>query len=208
VTGRLTATGRWQAQPDHCQAQPDRYQAQPDRYRAQPDRYRASTPDHGRGTLVIRQYAMMDPLGRATRWPLSSSLCLGALPTATPCARLHARAVLAEWGLGDAAEAAELAVSELVTNAVRASTDSDGQPRYGEGGLPVVNLRLSTDRARVLIEVWDDSPEAPVAGQADPDDENGRGLTLVEAVCDRWSWHTLPGWSGKVVWAELDVQSR
>jgi anti-sigma regulatory factor (Ser/Thr protein kinase) len=164
-----------------------------------------STPDYGRDTLMIRPDAVMDPPGMARWWPVSSSLSLGALLGATPCARLHTRAVLAEWGLHDIAEAAELAVSEIVTNAVQASTDSDGQPRYGEDGLPVVILRLSTDYVRVLIEVWDDHPQAPAAARAGPDDENGRGLTLVEAVCDRWSWHTVPGRPGKVVWAELRV---
>jgi len=167
----------------------------------QPERHADSAP----GPVMSRPDAVMDPPGRATRWPLSSSLLLGALLTAAPCARLHTRAVLAEWGLDDLADQAELIVSEIVTNAIDASTGSDGRPRYGDGGLPVVILRLSSDRARVLIEVWDHSPEEPVAEQADPDDENGRGLALVEAVCDRWSWRTVPGWPGKVVWAELHV---
>jgi hypothetical protein len=26
---------------------------------------------------------------------------------------------------------------------------------------------------------------------------------LVAAQADRWSWETVPGWPGKVVWAEL-----
>jgi hypothetical protein len=54
----------------------------------------------------------------------------------------------------------------------------------------------------VLIEVWDDIPGAPVAG---PDDESGRGLMLIEAVCDRWSWATIPGWTGTVVSAGLRI---
>jgi hypothetical protein len=36
----------------------------------------------------------------AARWPLRSALDLGALPGAVPCARLHARQVVWEWGLG------------------------------------------------------------------------------------------------------------
>ena len=140
-----------------------------------------------------------------TPWPLCSSLPLGAFRTATPCARLHARAVLTEWGLGGLAETAELIVSELVTNAVRASTGPDGRPRYGEAGLPVVVLRLSTDGVRVLIEVWDEIPSAPVPERADPDDESGRGLMLIEAVSDLWTWANVPGWTGKVVSAELRI---
>jgi hypothetical protein len=57
----------------------------------------------------------------------------------------------------------------------------------------------------VLIEVWDDIPGAPVAEQVDPDDESGRGLMLIEAVCGRWSRATVPGWTGKVVPAELRI---
>jgi hypothetical protein len=66
-------------------------------------------------------------------------------------------------------------------------------------------VRLATDHTRVLIEVWDVIAGAPVTEQAGPDDESGRGLVLVEAVCDRWSWQNVPGWPGKVVWAELRV---
>ncbi len=53
--------------------------------------------------------------------PLRSYLELGALPTAVPCARLHARHVLREWGLNGLAPDSELLVSELVTNAVKAT---------------------------------------------------------------------------------------
>jgi hypothetical protein len=42
------------------------------------------------------------------RWPLRSSLILGALPGAVPCARLHARQVLWEWGLDSVAKTVEL----------------------------------------------------------------------------------------------------
>jgi len=126
-----------------------------------------------------------------------------SLPGATPCARLHARAVLSEWGLGELAEAAELIVSELVTNAVRASTAPDGHPRYDGAGMPVVVLRMASDRIKLMIEVWDVIPGAPAAAHPGPDDESGRGLMLVAAQCDRWSWQSAPGWPGKVVWAEL-----
>src|SRR6266496_3169500 len=139
----------------------------------------------GEGSVVTWADPVTDPSGMSVSWPLSTSLPLGALPGATPCARLHARAVLHEWGMDDLAEAAELIVSELVTNAVRASTAPDGSPRYDGTGMPVV------------------IPGAPAAGHPGPDDESGRGLILVAAQCDRWSWQSVPGWPGKVVWAEL-----
>ena len=52
-----------------------------------------------------------------------------------------------EWGLDGLAENAELLVSELVTNAV--------QTMAGQEKQAVVGLRLSSDNARLLIEVWD-----------------------------------------------------
>ena len=82
----------------------------------------------GEGSVVTWADPVTDPPGMSASWPLSTSLPLGALPGATPCARLHARVVLTEWGLGELAEAAELIVSELVTNAVRASTAPDDLP--------------------------------------------------------------------------------
>src|SRR6516164_5299281 len=117
----------------------------------------------GEGSVVTWPDAVTDPPGMSASWPLSTSLPLGALPGATPCARLHARAVLAEWGLRELAEAAELIVSELVTNAVRASTTPDGHPRYDGAGMPVVVLRMASDRVNLLTEVGDVIPASPAA---------------------------------------------
>jgi Histidine kinase-like ATPase domain len=144
----------------------------------------------------------------ATRWPLSVHLPLGALPTAVPCARAYIRVMLDEWRLPALADSAELIVSELVTNSVKASADRNGRPRYSEDGLPVVHLRLACDQAGVLVEVWDSVPSPPAARRAGPDEENGRGLALIQALSNRWGWTTVPGWPGKVVWAELRAGGR
>ncbi len=126
----------------------------------------------------------------------SSVLELGALPTAAPCARLHAQHVLHEWGLVHLGEIVELLVSELVTNAIQASQLLPGP------ATPPVRLRLSSDRVIVLIEVWDGNPHAPVLMEADMSAECGRGLTLVDALSARWSWYFPRDGYGKVVWAE------
>lgn len=44
----------------------------------------------------------------------------------------------------------------------------------------------------------------PVPRVADPDDQFGRGLLIVDTVAARWDVQTLT--VGKAVWAELDVQ--
>jgi anti-sigma regulatory factor (Ser/Thr protein kinase) len=137
-------------------------------------------------------------------WAVQSVLFIAALPTATPCARLHARTISLEWGLSDLADTVELAVSELVTNAVQASVDHDGRPRYSaDTGLACVHLRLSTDGLTMLIEVWDENAMPPTPVQPGIADEGGRGLMLVDALTERWGWSLPPSGRGKVVWAVL-----
>ena len=69
------------------------------------------------------------------QWPLQSFLELGALPGAVPCARLHARHLLWEWGLAGLADSTELLVSEMITNAVQASREM-ARPPSGCGWSP------------------------------------------------------------------------
>jgi anti-sigma regulatory factor (Ser/Thr protein kinase) len=129
-------------------------------------------------------------------------MVIAALPTATPCARLHARSIALEWGLGELADTVELVVSELVTNAVLASVDHDGRPRYStEHGLACVHLRLSTDGLAALIEVWDETTRPPTPIEPGLADEGGRGLMLVDAMTERWGWNLPPSGRGKIVWA-------
>jgi len=131
------------------------------------------------------------PLQRpmTSTWALRTHLELGALRGAVPCARLHARHVLWEWGLSDLDEPAELIVSELVTNAVQASAGLSSQlPGYEHEnlGLPAVWLWLSSDGHEVMIEVGDSSPGSPRAAESEHDVEGGRGLLLVETVSRHW----------------------
>ena len=100
----------------------------------------------------------------ARQWPLQSSLELGAFPGAVPCARLHARQMLWEWRLTGLSDIAELLISELVTNAVQISrADAQTTP---------VRLWVLADHTRVLILVWDSSPQPPVRMRISEDDEN------------------------------------
>jgi anti-sigma regulatory factor (Ser/Thr protein kinase) len=128
-------------------------------------------------------------------WPLHSHLKLTALPGAVPHARHHARRVIADWGLGALGSPVELVVSELVTNAIRACR--------AEAAHSQVELRLASDRARVLIEVQDCSPHPPVPAGATAYDESRRGLYLVEAMSAAWDWYPDQVSDGKVVWAML-----
>jgi anti-sigma regulatory factor (Ser/Thr protein kinase) len=124
-----------------------------------------------------------------------TALELAVMPTAVPCARLHARNVLSEWNLAAIAPTAELVVSELVTNALAASA------RTQLPGPLAVHLLLVAVRQGVLVHVWDSSEQLPrQQDAADPDSEHGRGLLLVSALSADWGAYRSAG-RGKVVWA-------
>jgi len=133
---------------------------------------RARLAGSGTGPMPGHRYPSADPAGAVRvppftaqrghgmtgQWPLQSFLELGALPGAVPCARLHARLVLWEWGLTALSENTELLLSELVTNAVQVSrTMMQATP---------VRLWLLSDRAKVVILVWDASPQLPGTSQS------------------------------------------
>jgi hypothetical protein len=104
-------------------------------------------------------------------------------------------AVLWEWDMEALAQPAELVVSELVTNAIRASvTTPPVQAAPGmSGGIPSVELRLAADAGQLLVEVSDRDPRPPVPAGVDPDRDGGRGLLLIEAVSKRWGYYYPAG---------------
>ncbi|WP_405584259.1 SpoIIE family protein phosphatase [Streptomyces sp. NBC_01190] len=104
-------------------------------------------------------------------------------------ARDLTRRQLAQWGLQRLSDTAELLVSELVTNAIRAASYE-------------VELRLMRV-GKLLVEVSDDNHNLPHLERADADDEQGRGLGLVSHLSQRWG--TSRKAVGKVVWFELPL---
>ncbi len=162
-----------------------------------------TTPVRPRSSAPVPALPSRQGKGTSTaeEWPLRTYLELGALPGAVPCARLHAKQVLWEWGLTELSESTELLVSELVTNAVRASQVMKW--------VPTVRLWLLSDSARILILVWDANPRTPACVDVNEEAESGRGLLLVSMLSARWNWYVSPGLDGKIVWCEtsLDAQA-
>ena len=135
--------------------------------------------------------------------PFQSYLELGALPGAVPCARLHTRQVVWEWGLQELADSVELIVSELVTNALHASEGLTGS-RYARRwapGVPPLRLWLQAEDKHIVIQVWDGNDKLPIRQTADVGAEGGRGLLLVESMSTTWGSYQAEGASGKIVWA-------
>lgn len=141
------------------------------------------------------------------QWPLHSYLELAALPTAVPCARLHAKNILHEWRMAHLADTVELLVSEIVTNAVRASADQARRCSTSDQAVsvPTVRFWLTSNGNLVLIEVWDSDHRAPAPQSAGLDAESGRGLLLVETLSTHWGSYSLSRQKGKVVWATCAV---
>jgi anti-sigma regulatory factor (Ser/Thr protein kinase) len=128
------------------------------------------------------------------RWRLSSKLELGPLPSAVPCARLHAKIIVREWDLAHIADDAEVIVSELATNALKAARPlPDLQP---------ITLYLQASDDYLMIQVRDALAAAPAPRPHAIDSETGRGLDIVSLLSDRWGFYH-PADGGKVVWAAL-----
>ena len=155
---------------------------------------------------------MIIPAGMAaaprTAWPLSCSMPpMAALVTAPGTARAYLASVLSSWNLAALTDEGQAVVSELVSNAVEASTVA-GRPMYLGGRVAVVRLALLSDRSRLVAEVYDQAPGMPVIRKPPSDSESGRGLLVVAQLTrGRWGWSPLHGQPGKVVWAELATES-
>jgi serine phosphatase RsbU (regulator of sigma subunit) len=128
--------------------------------------------------LVARLHAT--PSEAVADWPLPDD------PLAASAARQHIRGQLAAWQLDDMATSTEMLASELVANVIR----------HAHGP---VRLRLL--RSRTLVcEVFDGSVTTPRIRRTSWTDEDGRGLQLVAALCDRWGTRQLA--TGKSIWTE------
>jgi len=115
-------------------------------------------------------------------------LALRVVPDAAPVARAELRAFLDGTPFAGRLDDGELALSELVTNAVL------------HGRAPI-GLRLVRTDHCVRVEVSDGSVVSPSFSMLDPTAVTGRGLMLISAASDRWG--VEPGAGGKAVWFEL-----
>lgn len=141
--------------------------------------------------------------GRSTMKQSRRSSCtlLAALPSAVGRARDYTRWVLDAWRLSAMADTVELLVSELVTNAVRATgiLDESGDESLLVGKVNPVYVCLSLAAETLLIQVWDISSAPPQRRMALEDDETGRGLLLVQTLSKEWGCEVLEA-GGKIVW--------
>ncbi|MEU6296463.1 ATP-binding protein [Streptomyces erythrochromogenes] len=121
---------------------------------------------------------------------------LSRRPRSVPRARSALHAVLADWDAGDELlHTAELVLSELVTNALRVRVPSDRQVG--------VRIAHSSTDGLLRLEVSDAGAGRPVVRHPEPEQTEGRGLWIVEALSHRWGVSGRVGGIGKTVWSEL-----
>ncbi|MEV8309427.1 ATP-binding protein [Streptomyces flavidovirens] len=95
------------------------------------------------------------------------------------------------WGLSELTDAAQLCVTELVTNVLT----------HVGAGTPTT-LTVSMAGTRLRIEVRDpDARALPTLLAATDGDESGRGMAIIEAITDRWG--VILRADSKVTWCEL-----
>lgn len=109
-------------------------------------------------------------------------------PRSVGSIRAMLRRLASAWAYSAIVDTVELVASELATNALRHSQDHAW-------------FSLALDDHVVRLATIDASRQKPEPRIAGPDDESGRGLALVQALCFRFGVEPLD--SGKRVWAEI-----
>jgi hypothetical protein len=121
---------------------------------------------------------------------------LAAHPGSPAQARHLTKARLNGWSVcEDICDTAALVVTELVTNALVHTASSH----------IVCELHDGTDLVRIAVRDEGCAPGAPHPARARPEEEHGRGLLLIDALCHAWGAHEHG--PGLLVWAELPRQA-
>ncbi|MBD0844518.1 ATP-binding protein [Streptomyces sp. TRM68416] len=117
---------------------------------------------------------------------------LAAHPGSPAQARRLTRGRLSGWAVcEDTCDTAALVVSELVTNAIVHTASRH----------IVCELHDGEDLVRIAVRDQGCTPSEPHPAAQRPDEEHGRGLFLVDALCHAWGAHEHG--PGLLVWAEL-----
>ena len=137
-----------------------------------------------------------------------AKLRLAALRNAVPSARRFVRNQLPCWRLDDLVDDVALVVSELTSNAVKATGPRSVPASYADlhdAFLVTVILRLRLTLTDLYAELWDASDDLPVPADPSMFDEGGRGLVPLAECSDQWGYYPSQI-GGKVTWSRWQVK--
>lgn len=113
-----------------------------------------------------------------------------AEPASVPAARRFLRQLLADRGGDEWSDEAQLALSEIATNAVLHAHTA-------------FEVTVQTAPYGLYVQVWDDDATPPARRVSDADSTTGRGLELVAAVATAYGVQVVG--PSKVVWFSIGI---
>ncbi|AEW93278.1 MULTISPECIES: ATP-binding protein [Streptomycetaceae] len=124
---------------------------------------------------------------------VSTRFSIPADLTCIKAARNHIVRMVADWNGLDVTALGDLrsVASELLANGVE---HARGTP---------LTIRLRQRDRRLLLEVFDGSPDAPRPRCVPAGAERGRGLVVIAALAEEWGWEPIG--AGKRVWVTMKL---
>jgi hypothetical protein len=144
------------------------------------------------------------------RLPHRDWLELEACDEAPMIARRRLMKNLEKWSLEEFGISAPLVLSEIVTNsllataavlAAHAAAIDSGMATTERSG---ISVWLHGGHSVIAVLAWDPSVAAPRPRDAEPDEESGRGLAIIEELSANWGYYYPKGMGGKVTWAIIN----
>lgn len=130
----------------------------------------------------------MVPPSTPIRAPIAAALTMTSGPDAPRAAREFVHVTAESWHLEAVVPTLDLAVSELVTNAVV----------HGEGP---VRLKLIRRPGSLIVEVYDEGRRRPTLRRSSMSDYHGRGIGIVASLSEGWG--VVRSRQGKIVWCSI-----
>lgn len=146
-------------------------------------------PSEGKGRRrEVRKNSMPNPPVLSAEWSVSAD------PRQVGIVRREAAAQVDKWGLPDLVDPVRLLLTELLTNAIEHTNGTR------------VDTRLSHNEGILEIEVSDLGDGRARLKKPDEQQENGRGLMIVDTLALAWGTRPRSGNKGKSTWCTLDAE--
>ena len=148
--------------------------------------YARLVPSEGKGgRRQVQKNPTTDPPALSAKWSVSADTRrVGAV-------RREASTQVDTWGLTDLADSVGLLLTELLTNAIQHTNGArvETELSYSDGILEIEVSDLGNGRARLK--------------KPDEQQENGRGLMIVDSLALDWGTRPRSGKKGKTTWCTL-----